>query len=78
MIYVISNNEGENWHVAKEKLSIGAKGTVFGKYYVAACSGKQLGGAWGYSTLDTAKQGQPRHVCQRCRNILAKVKTVQA
>ena len=60
MIYVSGNNRSKKWHIATGN--------------TALCTGAQLGGAWGYSTIDSEKQGQPRYVCHRCRNIIAKRK----
>jgi hypothetical protein len=57
------------WHLAKTKELCGDKtGKVMAKYIVAACSGKQLGGAWGHSQWQHAHA--PSRICKACQRLL--------
>jgi hypothetical protein len=57
-------NWQRTWHQAKRKELRGLKGTLFGVYYVARCTGKQIGGAYGYS--QRAELPEHAHKCKRC------------
>lgn len=65
--WIVSNaRESAVWHAAVERESRGAKGTLFGTYYVAACSGRQLGGAYGQSMRHAMPSGPGVVICRRC------------
>lgn len=71
----ITSNGGELWHLAKVKESRGERtGRVLSTYQVTACTGKQIGGVWGYSTRSLEKDGVPsaNNMCKRCLSILDK------
>jgi len=60
------------WHLAKVRELLGAKtGKVYSSTLVAACSGRQVGGAYGYS----AKTERPAEAgcCARCLKLASKV-----
>jgi hypothetical protein len=61
-----------NWHLSRERELRGIKtGTVLSRYRVAACTGRPVGGAYGYSTHE-GKPGQGYPICQRCESLAAK------
>lgn len=67
--YVSGNaSDGGIWHKAKRRESRGAvTGKLIKVYWVAACSGRQLGGPWG----STNAQELPASavLCRRCARL---------
>ena len=68
--YIASNTPQEfgrdtPWHAAVLRHRIGAvTGKVLRTYYVPACSGRPLGGSWGYTTVEELPRNATR--CRRC------------
>jgi hypothetical protein len=66
----IRSGEG-NVHLGLRVDALGARsGLIMRVSYVSACSGKQIGGAWGYSKTQNQPEGS--HVCPRCVKYAAK------
>lgn len=51
-MWIASNRTDETiWHLGRKREQRGARtGRLMHTYYVTACSGRQLGGAWGQAT----------------------------
>ena len=65
--------KGTNWHWAKREEHLGAKsGLIMGSYYLTACSGKQLGGAFGQTERKSLPEGAT--LWARCQTLLDKQK----
>jgi len=64
--YIATNaNDYATWHIGRAKKSIGPNsGLILGVYYVTACSGRVLGGAYGYRKSETV--GSDWAMCPRC------------
>jgi len=68
LIYVLANGTTGRAHLAEEQNRTGARtGTVLATYHVARCSGRMIGGAWGYTLSETL---QDRALCARCARIV--------
>jgi hypothetical protein len=65
--FIASNRRDyATWHIGRRKESRGARsGLISSVYYVTACSGQQLGGAWGQMTLNY-EEPYPEDLCKRC------------
>lgn len=67
--YIASNaTEDAPWHLAVRHEARSAKtGKLFGVYYKTRCSGRTLGGAYGYTRIESI----PEHarVCTRCAKL---------
>jgi hypothetical protein len=65
--YICSNSS--QWHIGVRKDMRGSRsGLLMSVSYVTACTGQQLGGAWG----QTEKTEHDGEVCERCRKIMEK------
>lgn len=63
-----ASEEPEKYHLAKLREARGDRtGRLISRYYVAACSGRQLGGPWGYERAEVVPDGEP--VCKRCARL---------
>ncbi len=66
--WIKGNGPKSLWHLSKISELRGEKtGTVYLKYRVTCCTGKQLGGAWGASSKDF--DAIPDDSCRRCAEI---------
>jgi hypothetical protein len=70
MIWISSPQRDYVWHVGREKELRGVKtGEVKHRYVVAACTGRQIGGAWGHRTWGRAENPPRSNMCARCAKI---------
>ena len=57
------------WHIGTDKeLRTPKTNELLHTFVVAACSGKQIGGAWGHRTW--RHEGTPSPVCKNCQRKL--------
>jgi hypothetical protein len=65
--FICSNQSDDKptWHIGvKKELRGDRTGKLLGTYYLTACNGQQLGGAYGY-TVRNAVDGRDK-LCARC------------
>jgi hypothetical protein len=68
----IKSPDKDTWHLGLRKDSLGARsGLILHVSYRTACSGKQLGGAWGQTERLELPEGSS--LCPRCKAALAKL-----
>lgn len=67
--FIASNRlDGAPWHIGRRKFTRYSKsGLISSAYYVTACSGQQLGSAWGQTEMSYGDGTSPAHLCERCR-----------
>lgn len=67
-LFIVSNRQDDlHLHIARRREARGSvTGKLFKVYYVAACNGRQLGGAWGQRSVDTIDHALSGHVCDAC------------
>lgn len=54
------------WHIGRRKISrYSRSGLISSVHYVTACSGKQLGGAFGQMEMEYGNP--PADLCERCK-----------
>lgn len=71
----IRSNAGEGglWHLATEHTLNGAvTGKVLSRYFLTACSNRQLGGAWGYEKRVGLGKPDDGVFCSRCEALAKK------
>jgi hypothetical protein len=68
-LFISPNDEGRGKaHLAEQREFRGTRtGRVIDTYYVARCSGRSIGGAWGYAI--TSYEPQDRLFCRRCERL---------
>jgi len=70
MKFITSNAKPGYWHLAARRELTGSKtGKVFAASWVAACTRRALGGAWGATTTEV-EPSEP--ICPRCAKEIAR------
>lgn len=72
--FIVSNGPNANgmWHAARVIEVRGARtGALISRGHVAACTGRQLGGPWGYSRWTDEGQPAALEMCARCARLVA-------
>lgn len=76
--WISSAHNDPVWHLGREKESRGVKsGEVLGRYVVAACNGRQIGGAWGHRTWRHEHNPPRDAMCQRCAKIAERESAIE-
>lgn len=77
-LWIASNaTDDATWHLAEKRELVSASGKVFSRYSVTRCSGKKLGGPYGYSVKHRHDITEYERVCSRCVALEARAENSQ-